>query len=338
MSGNENTPLEDDPVLLPPPFGTTETTGEHLLPTATSMDELFRDDTESGAQAEETEGAWPQEEEAGASASVADAPVPAGAQDEEPTHPVGFTSEGLDDHVAGGSSNRMLWIGIVIFLIGAGLAWAFLGGARRSSGGDEPQADAVSPHAEPEDISPEVGGKAEPDSALDAAPTELAALRSLTFEERHALLAKAEGDVPVEIHIGLDLVQAEQSENPCRTFADALSTIESSEDREAFDWALDEATAPTGDEPSCENLSSRLAALEDEQPEVASPVTPSRAPDHRSKKKRKKPRASTDRPSAPTPEPMPAERPEPPPEAKPERKPKSVATKLDDGELRGLGE
>lgn len=347
MSGNENTPLEDDPVLLPPPFGTTETTGEHLLPTATSMDELFRNETESGAQEAEAEEALPVEEAEVSVVAAESAPPPTvELQDEEPTHPVGYAE--LGDNPAVGGGNRMLWVGIVIFLIGGGLAWVFIGGAGSSSSaskGAETQSGAVPSSAGPEGTSPAADGKPEPSSASDAAPTELAVLRSLSFEERHAMLAKAEGDVPVELHIGLDLVQAKQSENPCRTFADALSTIESSEDRAAFDWALEDATAPTGDEPGCENLGSRLAALKDERPDEAPRAMPTRSSDRRAKKK-KKSRPSKDEPSPPTPDPPSAAKPEPPPadeaetkpEAKPEAKPKSVATKLDDGELRGLGE
>ncbi len=339
MSGDDNTPLED-PVLLPPPFGTTETTGEHLLPTAMSMDDLLRNETESGQQ--DVDPIETSDEGDFVEPSPVVAPVE--LQDEEPTHPAGFVDgEGDAQYVEATGGNRMLWIGAVIFLIGGGLAWAFLRGdssvsTAQTDAESAPATETVAPEPKAESPAP----KAAPAPAqAGEVPTELAALRALTFEERHALLAKADGDVPVDLHIGLDLVQAGQSEHPCRTFADALSTIESAKDPAPFDWALEEARAPSGDDPGCDGLASRLDALKNaaDAEEVAS-ADASRP--SRTAKRKKTPQPSRGRPAPPPPEPAPAEAESPPPQPEPQPEPQpkknSIATKLDDGELRGLGD
>ncbi len=356
MPGHENKPPEDDLVLLPPPFGTTETTGEHLLPTATSMDELFRLD---GDPLEEDDS-WPIDVSQEPAPVSAPSPLPTEGHVEEPTLPAGYLDARDRDgevelaeeepFVVPSSSNRMLWIGLVVFLIGGGLAWVFVGGSDL----DEPSTTGSGDAAAMADssASPNLEGRVDgPPSTADGkfggaressvAPTALADLRAMSFQERHALLAKSDGDVPVELHIGLDLVQAQQSENPCRTFADALSTIESAEDQAPFAWALDDAVEPTSEDAACDGLGARLATLRGRSAEP----DPSAASDRRSRRSKRKPRAAREaspvaQPEPAEPEPAPEPKPEPKPEPEPEPKPKtnSIATKLDDGELRGFGE
>lgn len=157
-------------------------------------------------------------------------------------------------------------------------------------------------------------------------PVMLADLRRLGYVKRHALLANESGKVSVELHVGLDLVQAGDSESPCRTFSDALTIVEGSERPRAFLWAIREAEAPTGKTPACKKLGARLQQLR----ETVEPATEPPKPAHNNKKGRGRGRRKST-PSAPPvqPETPTAKPPEPPPPDK------GVATKLDD-DLRGL--
>lgn len=321
MSSSQNTPPGDPPILVPPPFGTTETTGEQLLPTAMSMDELLQDNAEFDAPVAVPVDSPP----VAPTASIPNAP---------PAPVVRESGASADaDYGTKNDDRRMLWVGIIIFLIGGGLAWAFLGpSAEQPPSTPEPAEPAIAENssAAPQpDVAPRPAQQG-PAEQAPVVPTELSELRALGFEKRHALLADAKGEVPVELHIGLDLVQATESEQPCRTFSDALSTIEASEDREAFAWALEEANAPTGEAPECGGLDQRLAALT-ERPSSGSNGARARAT------KSDRPRRSKKR-RTPPPKTPPPTRPTPTAEPKPEAKPTSIATKLDDGELRGLGE
>lgn len=313
-------------LLAPPPFGVAETTGDQLLPIATSMEHVLDE-----ARLPEPE---PEPEPAPEPVLLAEPePVPA---------PPVAVAPPASAHVeeAPQNSNRTIAAAVVVvLLLGAGgFFWMNRGG---DAAGDQPGlADAgavspgsgVTPDATPQ--TPSLGG--EPAPSVAALPTDLETLRKLSFEERHAGLAQVSGDVPVELHIGLDLVQAAQSEDPCRTFSDALSSIESSEDPTTFKWALDEASVPSGQESaSCKGLTQRLAAAKGSGAEEKAPAA---RPVPRSSKgeRRAKPRPSRPRPSAAPPA-DPAKQTEPTtPTPPPTRKP-SVATKLDD-DLRGLGE
>ncbi|MGH1342663.1 MAG: serine/threonine protein kinase [Nannocystales bacterium] len=152
-------------------------------------------------------------------------------------------------------------------------------------------------------------------------PVMLADLRKLGYVERHALLANEPGEVSVELHVGLDLVQANESESPCRTFSDALTIMEGSERPRAFLWAIREANPPTGKTSACKGLGQRLQKLR----EAVGPVVEPPKPTRHNKKTRNRPRRNA--PAAEPPAPV-AEPSEPPPAH-------GIATKLDD-DLRGL--
>ena len=162
-------------------------------------------------------------------------------------------------------------------------------------------------------------------------PVMLADLRKLGYAERHARLATQSGKVAVELHVGLDLVQAGDSESPCRTFSDALTIIRGSERPRAFLWALREAEAPTGKNDACKNLGARLKQLRDTVEPAAATVRQTR----RNKKKKSRPRPGRNRPAPVTPTP-PESTPTNNSVAQPPPK-KGVATKLDEGDdLRGI--
>lgn len=314
-------------LLAPPPFGVAETTGDQLLPIATSMEHVL---DEARLPEPEPEPApepvlltepEPEPEPVPAPAAVA---TPTTAHVEEPP----------------ANSNRTIAaVAVVVLLLGAGgFFWMNRGSDDAGEQAGLADAGAVSPgNGVPPGTkaeTPSLSGNAVPSVA--ALPTDLETLRTLSFEDRHAGLARVSGDVPVELHVGLDLVQASQSEEPCRTFSDALSIIESSEDPTTFKWAVDEASVPSGQESaSCTGLAQRLAAAKGPAAEGKAPAA---RPAARSSKgeRRSKPRPSRPRPAAAPPaEPAPKSEPTtptPPPTRKP-----SVATKLDD-DLRGLGE
>ena len=172
-------------------------------------------------------------------------------------------------------------------------------------------------------------------------PATLEELRKIPYSERHAALKVATGDVAVDLHVGLDLIQAGDSETPCRTFADALSTIESSPNSEAYVWALNEAVVPAdGQDAVCSQLSERLAAALD----AATPSKDSEPEESSRRSSRQKPRSKPQRPTSnksdasaqlPTrPQDTNPEKTAPP---EPPKRTASVTKKLDD-DLRGLGE
>ncbi|MGH1342587.1 MAG: hypothetical protein ACRBN8_13585 [Nannocystales bacterium] len=332
-------PSEVDDLLAPPPFGVAETTGDQLLPIATSMEQVLDEDQGSLAEPE------PQREPITTAAPEPKAPP----SQPTPLAPAAAIAAASTEPPAG-SGRTLMVAAVAVLLLGAAVfAWMRGGGDVVQPHSDAPRAGAVASAADgtPDtipahpvgDSAGDAGAADPPPSAPAVAPlpTELDELRKLSFEARHAGLASAPGDVPVELHVGLDLVQAQQSEEPCRTFSDALSIIESSEDPEAFKWALDEASIPTDDvAPSCGGLAKRLAAARGASGEVDKPRP-------RSRPSRSKPR-SKPRPSRPTrvadstPPAKSADKAEPAkPSPPPAREPPSVATKLDD-DLRGLGE
>ena len=118
---------------------------------------------------------------------------------------------------------------------------------------------AQKPAATPAEVS---AAPTRPDAAPPTvAKADLASLRLLTLRERRMLRARGDDEGAEEIHIALDLVQARQSPTPCRTFAEALDSIEASEGGEHYSWALEQAEAPPGNDSACAGLHERLGAL-----------------------------------------------------------------------------
>ncbi len=236
----------------------------------------------------------------------------------------------------------MLWAAAAALLlaIGGGVWWNSTQTDAETSS-EATQVAANEAEAPPPPVEEEPPAN-EPPPAAPAAeapahlPRMLADLRRLGYIERHARLANAPGKVSVELHVGLDLVQADESESPCRTFSDALTIMEGSERPRAFLWAIREAEAPTGKTSACKKLGPRLQTLR----ESVEPVVESPKPTRNSKKGRGRGRRHST-PTTPTAQPetpaTPVAPPEPPPsdKAKDKDKDKGVATKLDD-DLRGL--
>lgn len=322
-SSTKHPPGVED-LLAPPPFGVAETTGDQLLPIATSMEHVLGEDRLPEPEPEPAIAPEPEPASVPAASELAAATTPASAHVEDAPED---------------SKRTVVVVAVVVLLLGAG---AFFWMDRGSDvEGEQPgqtvasaasPAGGVAPGETPKAVPP--GGQA----SAAALPSDLAALRKLSFEERHAGLAQMSGDVPVELHVGLDLVQAQESDEPCRTFSDALSIIESSEDPSTFGWAVDEASVPSEPEAaSCKGLAERLAAA---QGPGAADEAPKPRPVVRNKKgsTRRKPRPSRPTPAADPP--PPADPPKTTEPAKPKPSPArapSVATKLDD-DLRGLGE
>lgn len=279
-----------------------------LLPTAMSMDDVLREEESARALAEAEE-----------------------VSEHSQTAPRRVVNQPIAGELEPVSDRKWIWVVAVLLAVGGGGAVAFLMSDRsaETTVAEKAETPSAPPQEPPAETAPV------PAKADDGLPTDLESLRALPFRERHRRLETAKGDVPVELHVALDLVQADQAENPCRTFADALSTIEASDNREPFSWAVDEAEAPSGSDPVCSSLAERLEALR--QPSAAAAAAPTKreapAP-ARPKRPRPKP---TPKPKKPTPTPTAAPPAEP---EKPAPKPRehSVATKLDDDELRGLGE
>lgn len=331
---------EADPLLAPPPFGVAETTGEQVLPMPTSMEELLgsEEDEEVAADGSEPLVAL---DEIGAPAEVAEAaaaPVPKPAP--APAEPEVRIPPSTADE--GGTLGRTVTIGIVVGLLLGGAAWMFLRDGRSESA---PAAASVDVPA-PEDSAPPSAASSDARETKERKPPataggtkagrllpdELEALRKLSYEERHELLSKAGADVNIVHHVGLDLVQAASAPTPCRTFADALGTIEASEDQEPFAWALEEAVAPTGDDGACAGLPARLAALQDPQGDAEASTERRKTRRGRNNRRVRPPKSSATGTPAPAAEPPN----EPKAQNNPPKKP-SVATKLDD-DLKGLGD
>ena len=285
-----------------------------LLPTAMSMDDVLSEEESARLTADENAVS---EDMRTAPRPVVNRPI---ANELEPT-----------------SSNRWVLVVVLLLVVGGGVA-AYLLTMQDDSVADDAVASTSSKQPDTAKTTP---ASATPDDADSTLPTDLESLRALSYRERHRRLMTATGDVPVEVHVALDLVQADQAENPCRTFADALSTIEASDNREPFAWAVAEAEVPSGHEPVCASLQARLQALR--SPKAEPVAKPAAAPTPSRSRSKSRPRPKPSRPKAdpqpksppPSAEPAPAE-PKPTAPAKPRQS--SVATKLDDGELRGLGE
>ena len=223
-------------------------------------------------------------------------------------------------------SRWLLWFGVgVIGLgMGGGLLWRSLHEAEPVQAATSPASSTAEPDPPKAPASASVAPTPPP------LPDTLEALRALSYAERHAGLAASAGDVRVELHIGLDLIQSEYAQAPCRTFADALNTIEASDDVEQFRWALDEANVPSGDAPACNGLAERLSELRDADRDQ--PVEPAAKPRSKTDKRRAR---GTNRRRSSDPKPSVSEAPRAP-EAPAEREPeRGVATKLDD-DLRGI--
>lgn len=306
MSKRESSPpLQANDLHAPPPFGVAETTGEHFLPTPMSMEELL-DAPEPEATEQPSEEPLP---------PLAPPPVPAPA----PARPAIATEP---------PPARAVWpialIVLLVLVVLGGLAgWQLNSNAVARDEGALSGA-SLDPSPAPAPVDPKPPSTPPPvEAQLPASRDEL---REMSFEDRHTLLANTRGDVEVETHVALDLLQAEQSKDPCQTFADALNTIEEAKDSQTYRWALDDAKAPQGSAASCDGLSARLDALR--QPEAqAQAQAPAPA-----KKKRKRSTRSRSRASSPSRSEQPAK---PTPPVKPPSS--SVATKLDD-DLRGLGD
>ena len=346
MTDHSNKPGDGvDELLAPPPFGVAETTGEQLLPIATSMESVLdRPLAEAEAEAESRAS------EAAAAAAVA-AEVPETPPPSVP--PVASGTPSVAPAVApepvaaveepASNTGRNAVIAVVALALLGGIGW-FVVGSNDPAAADGAATDNTVVNAgpagdgKPASPSPEANGNTptpEKQPAAGELPTTLEALRNIPYADRHAALKVATGDVPVDLHVGLDLIQAGDSETPCRTFSDALSTIESSPDPDTYAWALEEAVVPTsGQDTVCARLGERLAAL--------SPTPTGKSESQKSTRRgsrantRPKPRRPKpeERPTAAPPEEKPKKT--PPPTESPKRAP-SVATKLDD-DLRGLGE
>ncbi|MEM7152819.1 MAG: serine/threonine-protein kinase [Myxococcota bacterium] len=88
--------------------------------------------------------------------------------------------------------------------------------------------------------------------------------QALPYAERHALLRELEKNpsaapfIDHRINIGLDLLQAQQAEDPCAVFSTALTAIDAGLDAE-FLPVVEQATVPSlSDGKTCEGLSKRL--------------------------------------------------------------------------------
>ncbi len=229
----------------------------------------------------------------------------------------------------------MLWAAAAALLlaVGGGVWWtsvrsggqADVSNAAAAASGPTTPTDPPPAQEQPKTEQPAAAAPAAEE--LAHLPVMLADLRKLGYKERHVLLATDPGKVSVELHVGLGLVQAEESESPCRTFSDALTLIEGSERPRAFLWALREAKAPTGKTSACKQLGPRLQRLRALVETVAEAPKPTRHKKSRTRPRRNSP--PTPAPATPTaPKPV-ADTPEPPP------KKTGVAPKLDD-DLRGL--
>lgn len=208
----------------------------------------------------------------------------------------------------------------------------------QATSSDEPNDSGTAPAVAKQDEPPPP--KARTSEASDAAappaaetppanrlPALLSDLRQLSYADRHALLATTTDKVHVELHVGLDLVQAEQSDDPCRTFSDALDIVEDGERPRAYLWALQEAEVPAGKSRVCRKLGPRVAAL------LARVAPPEPEPTHR-KPRNKRPDKTRTRHSTPV-EATPVPTTPAPVEPEPKKPKDGVATKLDD-DLRGL--
>lgn len=321
-------PAVDD-LLAPPPFGVAETTGDQLLPIATSMEQVL----EEVPEPEPEPVLEPEPKPAQVIAPPSDpVPVPPAAPPVQPD-PVAVAEPQT-------SSNGPIVAAVVgLLLLGVGgYVWMTRDTGSPTDGPAQAAVDSGAPSGPNAPEAPSRAATPGDGAAVPATtlPNDLDGLRKLSFERRHAGLAAASGDVPVELHVGLDLLQAEQSDEPCRTFSDALSIIESSEDPTTFSWAIDEAKLPAEtDAVSCKGLAERLSAAKGEGgADESKPAPPARKAKSNS---RPKPRPSRPKPPVAPPSAEPPKKPEPAkPKPAPERAP-SVATKLDD-DLRGLGE
>ncbi len=259
--------------------------------------------------------------------------VAAGPNDPEETSPAQLEEEEHEHAVLEPRRDRsagwLIWFGVATVAVGVvgGVSWRSMKNAEVSAA----QRSAPAVEAQPPQVPAEM---IEEEPASPPLPETLDELRALSYAERHARLATTEGTVAVDLHVGLDLVQAADAENPCRTFADALNTIEASDSLEDFRWALDEAIPPEGQGEgqgsTCKGLDERLATLRGDEDESKS------AKSRRGGRTRKPPRPTSkvEEPPKPVPEPEPEPEVIPVPPPKPEPSP-SVATKLDE-DLRGM--
>lgn len=333
MSTDPSKPRPDaDDILVPPPFGVADTSGDQLLPIATSMSLL--------ADGDEADDVVPDPSDESGDADLQPNTIESEPQPSA-TAPTTTPSAAIEEPRTVGRAGSFLLV-LCVVALGVG-GYLVLGPQTPESSDDMSSRGSTDEAAAPRPAMPDPAAGSAAASNVDPLPTSLDELRKLPFAERHAALQNAMTDsVAIEDHVGLDLLQASQSETPCRTFSDALATIRSSEDPSVYSWALEEAAVPTNDECP-DGLPARLdelrgtAGLGDDTPSQATRV---RSPSKRPTKSRPEARPPDPTPRDQPPEPTAPQQalPEEPAPVEPASKPKpSIATKLDD-DLKGLGE
>lgn len=91
--------------------------------------------------------------------------------------------------------------------------------------------------------------------------------KALAFHERRARIAalrSVEASIPLldeRVIAAMDLLQAEQSDDPCETFGEALDELDETDDLEPVMALLRVSTAPVGEHARCAGLQQRLDAL-----------------------------------------------------------------------------
>ncbi len=90
--------------------------------------------------------------------------------------------------------------------------------------------------------------------------------QALPYDARHALIAELEGDrqaapmINKRVNLAMDLLQAEQAEDPCEVFVASLMAIDATRDR-FYEPTLRIATPPTTEGEGCEGLDDQLARV-----------------------------------------------------------------------------
>jgi hypothetical protein len=275
-------------------------------------------------------------------------------------------SDATDDSIDEFQPRSRSWMPFVavVGVLGIGVAaWTFLG----TGGETSPSTHGEStPTDGPVDVA--VASDAEPGSAIPqpassigeqvARANDRIQMQAIEFDERHALLMSIEAagratEIDRDLHVALDLVQAETSSDPCRTFAGALLLVERAPDKTPFSAALDSIDEPPRDASGavCVEQAQRLAALKGAPPEAVAPSdseatppvpTPTKSRRTRVRSKKRDRVAdppdeddSSTKPVRPDPSQPETPTPTPTPTTKVERS-RNVASALDDG-LRPMG-
>jgi|GEM_PF-1843747 len=352
MPTEEAKQLEELGLAPPPSFGVADRTDKHMLPVATAMEDILNEDIDELAALGTDSGALPSEAIESLESLESLEPVPAGSVP-APEAPPSVESVPSVDHTpepAGNSGGRRLAIvGLVLSAAALGL-WLFVDRGDEAPGSAETapaQTDTIAKAGQPAGLandSPaaeagadEDGSDSKLDSQVDRA-NNIAEMKATSYTARHALLETLErqgatGRVDLDLHIALDLMQADQSTSPCATFADALTLIEADPDRPSVKPAL--ASVHTVPSPgrreasdACDGLQQRLDALT----APAAEAEPAASTTKSSKSKRKRPTkrgaAKSPKPSTPAAAPPPAA--EPKSEPTPKKPKPNVISKLDD--------